>query len=81
MNELKDVIARSEIIDVDDGPKTLEKIEIIAHMVSLKGRTLLPVEFREGDKQVAPPSFAIIQVSGITCRVRRGVSDQSDDQS
>lgn len=58
-------------IDVDSGPKTLERIEIVAHMMSLKGQTLRPVALREGDKQIAPPSFAIIQVSGITCRVHQ----------
>jgi hypothetical protein len=56
-------------IDIDGGPKTLERIEIVAQMVSLKGQTLLPAELREGDKLIAPPSFAIIQVSGIACRV------------
>jgi hypothetical protein len=50
-------------------------------MVSLKGQTLLPVELREGDKQLAPPSFAIIQISGITCRVHQSGSGQVIDES
>jgi hypothetical protein len=68
-------------IDVEGGPKTLEKIEILAQMVSLKGQALRPVELREGDKQLAPPSFAIIQISGITCRVHPSGSGQVIDES